>query len=334
MALNCTDERIKNMTLFAKEKKPRRGLMAFEWIVLAYLLGTTLMILFMYTRMKHPETMLLGRTKILAMTLALWGVYRLYPCRFTRLTRVVAHLALLSWWYPDTYELNRVLPNLDHIFANWEQAVFGFQPALLFSKAIPNHVFSELMDLGYASYFPMIALVSGFYFFCRYKEFERATTIILGAFFIYYVIFVFLPVTGPQYYFQAVGEHQIAQGIFPNLHDYFNTHNERMISPGWTDGIFYQLVEDAHNAGERPTAAFPSSHVGITTILMLLAWHTRNRHFFWILMPFFILMCFATVYIKAHYAIDAIAGLVSGVLIYIIMWNLTRRLGEQQRKKS
>ena len=32
--------------------------MAFEWIVLAYLLGTTLMILFMYTRMKHPETML------------------------------------------------------------------------------------------------------------------------------------------------------------------------------------------------------------------------------------------------------------------------------------
>ena len=93
-------------------------------------------------------------------------------------------------------------------------------------------------------------------------------------------------------------------------------------------------VEDAHNAGERPTAAFPSSHVGITTILMLLAWHTRNRHFFWILMPFFILMCFATVYIKAHYAIDAIAGLVSGVLIYIIMWNLTRRLGEQQRKKS
>ena len=313
------------MKLFEKEKKPLRGLMAFEWIVLAYLFGTALMIFFMYTRMKYPETMLVGRAKILAMTLALWGVYRLYPCRFTRLARVVAQLALLSWWYPDTYELNRVLPNLDHVFASWEQSVFGCQPALLFSKAISNPVFSELMDLGYASYFPMIALVAGFYFFCRYKEFERATTIILGAFFIYYVIFIFLPVTGPQYYFQAVGENQIAQGFFPNLHDYFNTHNERMISPGWVDGVFYQLVEDAHNAGERPTAAFPSSHVGITTILMCLAWRTRSRRFFWLLMPFFVLMCFATVYIKAHYAIDAVAGLASGMLIYGVLSFATRK---------
>ena len=310
--------------LFAIEKKPKKGLMAFEWVMLAYLFATLLMVLFMSTRLPNASAMIWGRIHILAITLALWGVCRMIPCQFTRFVRIVVQLAMLSWWYPDTYELNRVFPNLDHLFAEWEQSVFGCQPALLFSKAFSHPVFSELMDMSYASYFPMIATVAGFYMFRRQKEAERAAFIILAAFVIYYVIFIFLPVTGPQYYYLAVGEDQIAQAVFPNLHDYFNFHQERMVSPGYADGIFYQLVEDAHNAGERPTAAFPSSHVGITTILMLLAWRTRNRRLFYILLPFFVLMCFATVYIKAHYAIDAIAGLVSGVAIYAALLPATR----------
>ncbi|MBO5624273.1 MAG: phosphatase PAP2 family protein, partial [Prevotella sp.] len=69
-------------------------------------------------------------------------------------------------------------------------------------------------------------------------------------------------------------------------------------------------------AGERPTAAFPSSHIGITTILMWLAWQARSRLLFFILLPLFILMFFATVYIQAHYAIDALAGLFAGTTFY------------------
>ena len=94
-----------------------------------------------------------------------------------------------------------------------------------------------------------------------------------------------------------------------------------MISPGNPDGLFYQLVEQAHEAGERPTAAFPSSHVGISTVILLLAWHSGNKRLFLVLLPFFILMCFSTVYILAHYAIDALAGLLTGALMYgVLMW--------------
>ena len=186
---------------------------------------------------------------------------------------------------------------------------------------MPSAWFSELMDMGYASYFPMILAVTLFYFFCRYAEFERASFVLIAAFFIYYVVFVALPVTGPQYYYPAVGMEKIAMGIFPNVGDYFNLHSERLTSPGYANGIFYQMVERAHEAGERPTAAFPSSHVGISTIIMLLAWHTRNRRLVFCLLPFFVLMCFSTVYIMAHYAIDAFAGLISGALLYfVLMW--------------
>ena len=68
--------------------------------------------------------------------------------------------------------------------------------------------------------------------------------------------------------------------------------------------------------GERPTAAFPSSHVGISTIVMILAYRA-NKRLFIILAPVYILLCCATVYIQAHYLIDVFAGWISAILIYI-----------------
>jgi len=236
-------------------------------------------------------------------------------------------MALLSWWYPDTYELNRALPNLDHVFASLEQSLFGCQPALLFSQHFGSTFFSELMCLGYSCYYPMMVVVAVFYALYRKQEFERMMVILMGAFFVHYVIFVLVPVTGPQYYYCAVGEEQIAAGVFPNLHDYFLTHSERMTSPGYTDGLFfYHLVETAHQSGERPTAAFPSSHVSICLTLLLLAWHSRCKPLFYTLIPFAVLLFFSTVYIKAHYAVDALAGLLSGLAVYALFFRLSRRM--------
>lgn len=310
------------------ESKPSKNLFAVEWAMIAYLVLTTLVIVFCYTKVQNPEAMLWGRVRILFTTAALYAVYRMVPCRLTRLARVVVQVALLSWWYPDTYELNRMFPNLDHIFATWEQQLFGCQPALLFSQltsfgGVGGGLFSELMDLGYASYYPMIAVVLLYYFFRRYDEFLHASFVVMASFFLFYVIFVFLPVVGPTFYYQAVGLDTIMQGVFPNVGDYFNHHTECLPSPGYTDGFFYHLVENAKAAGERPTAAFPSSHVGISTILMFLAWHARDRRLLFILLPFYVLLCFSTVYIQAHYAIDALAGLVTGTVFYFVLMYLT-----------
>ena len=314
--------------IFRIEKKPIKGLLTVEWVILGYWVLTLLFVLFTYTKIQNPEALIWGRIKVLALAVAMWAVYRMIPCRFTLLCRIGVQLALLSWWYPDTYELNKILPNLDHLFAGYEQQLFGCQPALLFPEAISNPVFSELMHLGYASYFPLIAVVTLFYFFWRYAEFNRTVFVILTSFFLYYVIFIFLPVTGPQYYYEAAGLDNIAQGIFPNLHDYFATHDEPMTMPGYSDGFFYQCVASAHATGERPTAAFPSSHVGVTTILLFLAWRTKNRLLFFGILPFYVLMCMATVYIRAHYAIDVIGGWVSAVIFYLLLqsfWVLSKR---------
>ena len=305
--------------LFRLEEKPFKGLFALEWVMLAYLTFTLALIFFSQTRLVNPDAMVGMRVRVLFTTAALYVVYRLVPCRLTRLFRVGLQVWLLGDWYPDTYEFNRILPNLDHVFAQWEQAVFGFQPALLFSEKMPYAVFSELLDIGYVSYYPLIALTLLFYFFRRYDEFLRASFIVLSSFFIYYVVFLFLPVAGPTFYYLAVGMEQITEGVFPSVGDYFNTHQACLPTPGYVDGFCYYLVEVAKEAGERPTAAFPSSHVGVTTVLMWLAWHTRCRRLFYIMLPFAVLMFFATFYIQAHYAIDAVAGLVTGTLLYFVL---------------
>lgn len=320
--------------LFTIEKNPVKGLMAYEWVVLAYLVATLAIVAVMHARLPNAQSMMVGRLHVAAITLALWGVYRMLPCGMTRVIRATVQLALLSWWYPDIFELNRLLPNLDHLFASWEQALFGCQPALLFSQVVSNQVVGELMCLGYVSYFPMMAVVTLAVLLWRYEAFDRVVFVVIGTFFIHYVIFIVLPVTGPQYYYPAVGVDDIAQGVLPNLHDYFNYHQERMACPGMEGGLFHSLVDSAHEAGERPVAAFPSSHVGVCTMLMLVVWHYRLRRLFWCLLPLAVLLFLSTVYIRAHYAIDALAGLLSGALCFVTLMAASKGMEGKARKKK
>lgn len=300
------------------EKHPNKGLMGLEWVVLGYMAFTLLIVLFCYTKLPHPDAMIWGRVRVGAITLGMWVVYRLVPCRITRMLRVAVQLVMLSWWYADTYSINSLFPNLDWLFASLEQRVFGFQPALVFSQAFPQAWVSELLDMAYASYFFLFVGTIFYYFFRRYDEFERCSFIVLASFFSFYVIYDLLPVTGPMYYYKAVGMENIANGVFPHVYDYFCTHLEMLESPGYHDGIFYHLIADVHNAGERPTAAFPSSHVGIAVISLLLAWRSRSKSLFFTILPFTLLICLATVYIRAHYAIDVAGGLVTGIAFYFL----------------
>jgi len=309
-------------SLFAIDKHAVRGLLAVEWIAIAYLLFTVVIMAVQWDQLVNTEQMVKGRLQFLLVTLAVWGVYRLLPCPITMFLRIAVQMVFLSWWYPDTYELNRMLPNLDHVFAGLEQQLFGCQPSLLFSQKVPWGWFSELMCMGYVSYFPLMSVLLVYYFFMRHHEFLQSAFVLLTSFFVFYVVFALLPVTGPQFYYLAVGTDNIAQGMLPNVGDWFMTHSERMAPPGWSGGVFHHLLDLAHDAGERPTAAFPSSHVGITTVVMLLAWRTRSRSLFFGMLPFFLLMCLSTVYIYAHYAIDAIAGFLTGLVFYFTLMPL------------
>ena len=183
--------------------------------------------------------------------------------------------------------------------------------------------------MGYWLYYPMITVVTMYYFFKRPAKAERCSFIIMAAFFLHYIIYIFLPVAGPQFYFPVIGEAAADSGIYENIGDYFNQHPEISITQEGKGVFFTELVNIAQRAGERPTAAFPSSHIGVSLVMIILAFKA-NRKLFAALLPVFALLCCATVYIKAHYLVDAIAGLFSGLLTYIVASRIYRMLFRQE----
>lgn len=319
-----------------------------ELLTLLYIVITTVMIGCMWNGLSNPVGML-GLRGIVLFTMLCTNLIAHFLCRATwyslhedigkrvvRAVKIFPLMVFLIWWYPETFEFCSQFPYQDHVFAGIDQSLFGCQPALEFDHLMPSALASELFCLGYYSYYYMMAAVMFFYLLCRYDQLGKAEFIFLGSFFMFYFVFEFLPVAGPQFYFRALLDTGAIDSVtssasfstlfaegFPQLGNYFQNHRE-MISPDM-HGIFGQLVIGAQEIGERPTAAFPSSHVGIGTVLMLLAWKARNKYLFWIMFPLYILLFCGTVYIKAHYLIDSIAGFFTAIMFYWITASLYNR---------
>ena len=300
-----------------KRVESSKGLFAVERISLIYNAITTILIVLLYSRMDHPGMMLLERAGIVAITFGLIYLYQKYPCRLSAFVRMVVQMSFLAYWYPDTFEFNRLFPNLDCFFASAEQWIFNCQPSVEFSKLCPDIWFSEPFNMGYFAYYPLIAIVAIYYFVFKFEWFEKASFVIVTSFFLYYLIYIFVPVAGPQFYFPAIGMDNVEACNFLSIGDYFNHNAILLPGPNFEQGLFFDLVEASQEVGERPTAAFPSSHVGISTILMIMAWRV-NKKLCYGLTPFYVLLCCATVYIQAHYLIDVFAGWISAVAIYIL----------------
>lgn len=296
----------------------RWGFMASELAQFVYAAVTALVILFTWTGLEDPQTLLWQRMTFLSGTIVLWVAYWLWPCRFVILCRVTYLLFILGSWYPDTYDINSQFGCLDHLFADYEQRLFGMQPALWFSRIFNGKVVSELMYAGYFSYYFFFVVILVYLYFRDYGQLERASYIIFGSFFVCYSIYLALPVVGPQYYYLAVGTDEIAKGSFPDVGTYFAHSTDALKAPGWDGGLFYNLMTLIHNSGERPTAAFPSSHVAIATLVMMMAARLRAWRYFLCLALPYVFLCLSTVYIMAHYAIDVIAGLAFGVALFFL----------------
>lgn len=318
---------IQSWKRFLEKEEPeniRHGFLIIEKLGFIYSALTTTLLLFLWKDMAKPWDMIFGRLLILAVTTILWLVYRRFPYKALKFVRITFQMVLLNYWYPETYDFNCHFENLDHLFASIEQALFHCQPSLLFGRSCPQTIFSEAFNLGYFSYYPMILVVMVFYFVYRYRQYEKASFIVMCSFFLYYLFYILVPVAGPQYYFQAIGYEWAKIGIFPEMGTYFKYHTDMFPAPGDPEGFFFGLVKNAQNIGEHPTAAFPSSHVGITTILLILSFK-ESRILGFYLLPIALLLYGATVYIQAHYVIDAIAGFITAFPVYFLTNYLFRK---------
>lgn len=273
------------------------------WIsLLFYLAAIELIVLIKDPKLFLSTDLILNRAILLAVfALSYFLNGKLKPKIWTLVT-VVGIYASLTVLYKETATLNKLFyPTIDPLLIHWDELIFGFQPALEFSKAFPSALFSELVFMGYFSYYLMPLIIIFLLFKKASEQLREFGFILITSFLIYYLFFIIVPAVGPQFHFDYPENHIEAQGIF---------------------GRIIKLIQEN---GEVPTAAFPSSHVGMALIMMI--WLTKHlKKYLKYFIPFVILLILATVYIKAHYVVDVIAGILTAPLVYYLSKNLFQKI--------
>ncbi len=266
---------------------------SLEVATCAYAALTGLYILCFADRIQAPFVLLLNRVGVVCGMgiLTLWnGRYRLRAVEFAR---AVFPLMLITYWYPETYYLNHgvLFPVHDAFFDAADVRLFGCRPAWEFSHALPAPWFAELMSFAYFSFFLTYIYIGCLFFFKYPERFYPAMFVVLASFFLHYVFFVLVPVEGPQFYWP---------------------HPDNQVPEGY---VFSDLLRFTQRMGEKPTGAFPSSHVGMTLIYLWLLFRSERKAF-WVVLPLACLLFASTVYLKAHYLVDVLAGCVAAPVAY------------------
>ncbi len=205
-------------------------------------------------------------------------------------------LVLIPFLYTELAPLNLAVHGghyFDPLIQRADYFLFGLQPSYALSRAFPYLTLSEPLHAAYLSYYfiiygPPVLL----YAFGRRGDFRRLVFPLMLTFFVHYLFFIYFPVQGPRYVFAAPGGH-LAQGPV------------------------YQLAHHLLEAGSSRGAAFPSSHVAVTTAQTLLVYRYLPR-----LTPVVAVLAvglaFGAVYGGFHYATDAIVGFGLGVLLVLL----------------
>ncbi|GHT22482.1 hypothetical protein FACS189430_04330 [Bacteroidia bacterium] len=269
-----------------------KKLTIFERATLVYVLVTLIYITCFLGKIERPAVHYGVRALVLLFTFLMAWRENKTNSRWIAVLRRFCPLLMLGYWYPETYYFNNFLfDNLDRYFIAADDSLFGGQPSLAFSRYMPWAWFSELMYFGYFSYYFLVMGVAVWCYVRRNEIVDKVIFLITGSFYCYYLLFIIFPVVGPQYQFLPPAN-EVPDGY-----------------------LMSRLMQFLQATGEKPTGAFPSSHVGITLIVVIFTYrHCQNLLRY--ALPLFIILVLSTVYIKAHYLIDVIGGLASGFLLY------------------
>ena len=111
--------------LFVIIDNPKSGLFMVEYASWFYGLLTSVIIFILGHQLVNPYYMIEVRFMLVGGTALLMWLYWIYPCKLTTFFRVAMQFFMLIFWYSETYEFNRVFPNLDYFLLIWSRHCLG-----------------------------------------------------------------------------------------------------------------------------------------------------------------------------------------------------------------
>ncbi len=234
-------------------------------------------------------------------------------------------LKVLRYWYGIAvilvsfkevyYIINSLkLHDWDMVFIGMDRSIFGIDPTK-WAYRFENPALTEFLQVIYVYYYAMIVVYGlEIYLWKRFNEFKYVLLVLFTGFFLSYLLYMVFPAAGPRFY----------------LHNFSSISKEL---PGLllTEPIraFINFGESIPNGISNPIEfvqrdAMPSVHTTIALIIAYLSWKIRSKSFYFYL-PYFFLLVISTIYLRYHYAVDIIAGIVMAVSAIIIS-NLLEKL--------
>jgi len=173
-----------------------------------------------------------------------------------------------------------------------DQWLFGVQPSVWAEQFIHPWL-TEVLSFCYMIFFifaPLVAFV--LYFQKRKAEFRETLITVILCFYAGYFLYVIFPAAPPRI----------------TLKHLYTLQFDGTPMADAALSIINALPADSR-------AAFPSLHSAVT-LLSLMFGFKHVRWLFWLMLPFCTGLFIATVYLRHHYVIDIIAGIVLALLAY------------------
>jgi membrane-associated phospholipid phosphatase len=210
---------------------------------------------------------------------------------------VAAILYIFKQVYVIVYSLKPA--DWDGIFMRMDFSIFGLNPTQ-WTHQFANPFLTEFLQIIYVYYYPMIVVFGvELYVWHRYKEFKYTIFILFFSFYLSYLLYLIFPANGPRFH----------------LHDFYSINSE-------LPGIYFtEFIRSVINFGESippgvsnpqdyvQRDAMPSLHTITAFLIMYLSWKFKSRSF-WFYMPYFLCMVSATIYLRYHYVVDILGGLI------------------------
>ena len=211
-----------------------------------------------------------------------WAARRPSPMRWR--VRLLLYAPLMGASFsllPSAFTLLD-LPSADPQVVGWEHALIGDQmfPTI---HAWEHPVLTDVMMVAYLFFF--YYLVAGPAYYCIH-DLPRFRKCFVGLFTIYGLGF-------------------IGYSVFPTAGPYLFLELAQPLASGWITDFAKPVVDAASNGVD----AFPSIHVAVSLYLLVFdALHYRRR--FWRMLAPCIGLSASTMYLRYHYGVDVLAGMV------------------------
>jgi membrane-associated phospholipid phosphatase len=186
----------------------------------------------------------------------------------------------------------------DDVLIRIDYLLFAAHPTVWMER-FQNALLTAVLQVAYISYYFMpIALGASLFLRNKRGEFETAVFTIILCFYLSYIGYMLYPAVGPRFTLDHLQTTDLQAGPM-------------------TLWIQRSLNSLEHNK----TDAFPSGHTAVALVSLFLAWKYRQRALFRVLVPAVSALIVSTVYLRYHYVIDVIAGMLLALMtIFISPW--------------